>query len=334
MESNTFDKKTNIKEEHMINKQQKQTAQAIVNIFETDSVLGNYSTVTVLKGDSGHLTFGRSQTTLGSGNLFILIERYCQTDDARYSQHLKKYLPPLESRDIQLDDDLYLKNLLRATADDPIMLQVQDEFFEEVYWQLALRRANNQNITTALGVAIVYDSTIHGSWNFMRHRTNREQGRIDVLGEENWLKAYIDTRFNWLANHRKWILRQTVYRMHTFIDMMAESFWDLPLPMVIRNHEISQQTLNASPKGSYSGPQTGSRSLKLSSPLLRGQDVREMQLALSSKSHDIKADGWFGRGTKRHLIQFQQDMSQTTNGKLNADDVLAFIESSLVETFA
>ena len=311
----------------MINKQQKQTAQAIVNIFETDSVLGNYSTVTVLEGDSGHLTFGRSQTTLGSGNLFILIERYCQTAGARYSQHLQKYLAPLENRDIRLDDDSYLHNLLRATADDPIMLKVQDEFFEEVYWQLALRRANNQNITTALGIAIVYDSTIHGSWDYMRHRTNREQGDIEGLGEENWLKAYIDTRLDWLANHRKWILRQTIYRMHTFIDMIAESFWDLPLPMVIRDHEISEHSLNASPKGSYTGPQAGSRSLMLSSPLLRGLDVREMQLALSAKGYDLKADGWFGRGTERHLIQCQTDLGQTNNGQLNADNVIAFIQS-------
>lgn len=311
----------------MINKQQKQTAQAIVNIFETDSVLGNYSTVTVLKGDPGHLTFGRSQTTLASGNLFILIERYCQTDGARYSEHLQKYLAPLENRNILLDHDSYLKNLLRTTADDPVMLKVQDEFFEEVYWQLALRRASNQNITSALGVAIVYDSTIHGSWDFMRHRTNRIQGRIENLGEESWLKSYVLTRLDWLANHRIKILNKTTYRMHTFVDMIAESFWGLPLPQVVRDHEVSEQTLNASPRGSFALPQAGSRTLKLNSPLLRGLDVREMQLALSAKGYDIKADGWFGRGTRRLLIQCQTDTGQTNNGELKADNVIAFIQS-------
>ena len=44
---------------------QKKTAQAIINIFETGVVLGNYGQVTLIDGDTGHLTFGRSQTTLG-----------------------------------------------------------------------------------------------------------------------------------------------------------------------------------------------------------------------------------------------------------------------------
>ena len=53
---------------------QKKTAKAIVNIFETSRVLGNYAQVTLMLGDSGHLIYGRSQTTLGSGNLHLLIK--------------------------------------------------------------------------------------------------------------------------------------------------------------------------------------------------------------------------------------------------------------------
>ena len=40
---------------------QKKTTQAIVNIFETSQPLGDYGKVTLLAGDSGHLTYGRSQ---------------------------------------------------------------------------------------------------------------------------------------------------------------------------------------------------------------------------------------------------------------------------------
>src|SRR5690242_6887784 len=50
----------------------KKVAEAIVNIFETGSALGNYGAVTLIPHDSGHLTYGRSQTTLGSGNLYLL----------------------------------------------------------------------------------------------------------------------------------------------------------------------------------------------------------------------------------------------------------------------
>ena len=65
-----------------MNDLQKRTAQAIVNIFETGRVAGDYGAVTLLPGDAGHLTYGRSQTTLGSGNLFLLIKAYCERADA------------------------------------------------------------------------------------------------------------------------------------------------------------------------------------------------------------------------------------------------------------
>jgi chitosanase len=41
---------------------QQKTIKAIVNVFETGQPAGNYSAVTVLAGDSGHLTYGRSQS--------------------------------------------------------------------------------------------------------------------------------------------------------------------------------------------------------------------------------------------------------------------------------
>jgi len=68
---------------------QKATAQAIVNIFETGSILGNYGAVTVIKGDSGHLTYGRSQTTLGSGNLYKLLLSYCRQSNALFAAQLR-----------------------------------------------------------------------------------------------------------------------------------------------------------------------------------------------------------------------------------------------------
>ena len=72
----------------MLTPTQKQTAQSIVNLFETGVVLGDYGSVTVIPGDTGHLTFGRSQTTLGSGNLLDLLQRYCANDGGRFSHRL------------------------------------------------------------------------------------------------------------------------------------------------------------------------------------------------------------------------------------------------------
>ena len=68
---------------------QKRTAQAIVNVFETGRARGDYSKVTVLPGDSGHLTYGRSQASLS--NLYLLIDAYC-TENGAYSNCLEMFL--------------------------------------------------------------------------------------------------------------------------------------------------------------------------------------------------------------------------------------------------
>ena len=76
----------------MLTEVQKRTAQCIVNIFETGSARGDYAAVTLLPGDAGHLTYGRSQTTLGSGNLHTLIADYVNAPGARFASELSVYL--------------------------------------------------------------------------------------------------------------------------------------------------------------------------------------------------------------------------------------------------
>ena len=196
-------------DEQPVTATQASTAKAIVNLFETGQVLGDYSAVTVLPGDTGHLTYGRSQTTLGSGNLAVLIERYCTQAGARFGARLRDWRASLKARDKALDRDLQLHNLLRACADDPVMRDVQDRFFDDTYWQPAVRAAGRLGIRLPLGVAIVYDSWVHGSWGAMRDRTDRG-GTLQQSGEHEWLERYVDTRREWLATHSNPLLRKTV----------------------------------------------------------------------------------------------------------------------------
>ena len=79
----------------MLTDRQKKAAQVIVNIFETGRAEGHYGQVTLLAGDPGHLTYGRSQTTLASGNLFLLIKAYTECDGAEFGSELREYLPRL-----------------------------------------------------------------------------------------------------------------------------------------------------------------------------------------------------------------------------------------------
>lgn len=298
----------------MITSTQKQTAQAIVNLFETSVVLGDYGNVTVIAGDTGHLTFGRSQATLGSGNLLDLLNRYCSNLGARFGNRLAPWLPRFEANDLSLDTDTRLHNALRATADDEVMRDTQDVFFDEVYWQPAERAATVLGVTSPLGVAVVYDSTVHGSWTRMRDRTNQQSGTLAALGERAWITAYVATRREWLATNSNTALRPTVYRMDAFQRLVDQGFWGLELPLVVRGAEISLATLSATPRGCYDGPQPGSRSLSLQSPMARGLDARLVQLGLSDRGADIKADGIFGQTSAKRLAEYQSSQGLPATG--------------------
>jgi chitosanase len=283
---------------------QRTTIKAIVNLFETSQVLGDYGQVTVLTGDTGHLTFGRSQTTLGSGNLHVLLDRYCGNQGARFRGLLSPFLPRTTARDIALDGDTKLHNVLRATADDQVMRDLQDEFFDEVYFTPATKAAERLGLMTPLAYAVVYDSFVHGSWPLIRDRV---AGTPDTIGERAWIRGYVEARREWLATHPRKDLRATVYRADALQRLIDLDAWGLELPLVVRGAEISAATLAGSPPGVFDGPQPGTRDLAFltSQPLQRGLDVRLLQVALSQLGGDVRADGVFGRASSRCVADHQ-----------------------------
>ncbi|MGC3985505.1 MAG: peptidoglycan-binding protein [Pseudorhodoferax sp.] len=285
---------------------QRRTAEAIVNIFETGTVLSDYGQVTLIPGDSGHLTFGRSQTTLSTGNLGRLLQQYVTNPGARFGARLRDAAMRAQAIDLTLDTDPQAHNLLRASADDPVMRDTQDRFFTQRYWQPALDAALQRGIRTALGVAVVYDSYVHGSWAALRDQVDSASGRATDLGERAWIRAYVTARRDWLAHHAREDLRPTVYRMQAFERLIALDQWGLERPLRVRSQEISELTLNAIPPNCYDGPQPGSRVLALQAPMTRGLDVRTLQLALSDRGADLRADGAFGQATAQQLRAFQQ----------------------------
>lgn len=233
---------------------QAQTARAIVNLFETSSVLGDYGKVTLLPGDTGRLTYGRSQTTLASGKLLALLQGYCDKPGARFAARLRLHLPRIAAQEPSLDTDLRLHNLLRACADDRLMREVQDVFFDITYWKPALRAAQEIGIGSPLGVAVVYDSTVHGSWALMRQATTDAVGKPAQAGERRWVDRYLTLRRQWLAGNANPILQATVYRMDALRRLVDQGFWGLPLPLIVRDQEISNGSLNGLPQGCYDGP--------------------------------------------------------------------------------
>lgn len=261
--------------------------------------------VTLIEGDTGHLTYGRSQTTLGSGNLHLLLKEYINNPGARFRNALAPFLGRFASRDFSLDHERHLHNILRTSADDPVMRETQDVFFDERYLKPALNRSKQLEINTPLGIAILYDSEVPGSWALIRNRTNEQFGSIGNIGEQQWIKAYVQTRRHWLSTHSRADLRPTAYRMDAFQRLIEQNLWGLELPLIVRGKEISLGTLSGTPKGCYDAPIPGSRPLALQSPVFRGLDVRLMQLGLSKAGIDVIADGVFGNASANAIRTYQ-----------------------------
>jgi chitosanase len=289
----------------MLSEMQKRAAQAIVNVFETGRAQGDYAQVTLLQGDSGHLTYGRAQTTLASGNLYLLVKAYCQTPAAELATALSEYLGRLEARDVNLDQDMHLRSLLRDAGRDPVMCEVQDGFFDRVYWAPAERAATGLGIGQALGVGVVYDSFIHGSWARMRDRTIERDGTVADLGEQAWIEHYVSVRREWLANHPNELLHRTVYRMDAFRELIEEGRWDLTLPFTCRGVVIDEHVLSFAPSPRADSAEDVAQLMRLRAPFMRGEDVRRLQSALRDSGLALEADGVFGPATDAAVREFQ-----------------------------
>ena len=303
-----------------MNDLQKRTAQAIVNIFETGRAAGDYGAVTLLKNDPGHLTYGRSQTTLASGNLFLLIKGYCARSDARSetSSVLRPFLPALAKPDLSLDTNVALRDALHEAGDDPAMIDEQNRFFDEHYLNPACRIAEKRGIATALGQAVVYDSRVHGSFERIAARvgTTIGPGGDD---EKTWITKYVSARDGWLRTHTNPLLRKTVYRTESFSRLIQDDRWDLPLDLKVRGVTISPEVLGARldvirAVAADADDDPMPRVLHLAAPYLRGDDVKRVQTALKTNGFENGCDGIYGPFTAALVKRFQTARGLTADG--------------------
>lgn len=285
---------------------QERTAKAIVNVFETGRVLGDYSRVTLLRGDTGHLTYGRSQTTLGSGNLSKLLNAYVAADGAAFARDLQPYLPRMAARDLTLDFDTRLHALLRAAGADPVMRRVQDAFFDSEYWVPSCRVVRGRGFSSALAHAVVYDSHVHGSWD-------RIADLVPAAGEQDWIPAYVAARRNWLVTHPRDDLRRTVYRMEAIRALIDSGKWELALPLTVCGVAITAESLQPDADARSA---TGGRVLAVTTPPMSGADVAAVQQALVRRGllEAVQVDAIYGPITAAAVRSVQQQLALAVDG--------------------
>lgn len=215
---------------------QKRLIERIVNVFETGRPDGDYGAIVIFNDgphDIPQITYGRSQTT-EFGNLRELVEKYVNAGGL-FSAELALFAP-LVGREV-LTSNAEFKNLLRrAGREDQTMQQTQDEFFDVRYFQPAMRWADAHQFGLALSALVIYDSFIHsgGILSFIRNKF--PEVPPDKGGDEKaWIKAYVNARHRFLANHHRAAVRKTVYRTNCFKREIARDNWDLSLVPINAN---------------------------------------------------------------------------------------------------
>jgi chitosanase len=241
----------------MIPADKKKICQEIINIFESGSAAGDYSNVTLIPGDSGGLTYGRSQTTLNSGNLYKLLalyfERLNEIDIGSWTvaqNILNMNLWRFKEMDQSLNNDKIIHSVLRELGSQSgLMKSVQDEFFDTVYWMTAQSMCESLELTLPLSWAIVYDGIIQGGFSIVRKRFP-EVPPSKGGDERIWITAYLKARHNWLLTNISWGAPYnaddiTVYRPETFMNLIELQNWNLNPPLDVQSIEIKTTDTNA-----------------------------------------------------------------------------------------
>ncbi len=216
----------------MITPDIKTKIEAIVNVFETGSITGQYDAISIYpdgKNNTRQITYGRSQTT-EQGNLRSLIEMYI-ANNGLFAGQFNAYLPKIGKT--PLVDDADFKALLQnAARQDPVMQQTQDRFFDIVYYMPALHFFDGYKFVWPLSLLVIYDSFIQsgGILSFLRQRFTETPPSMG--GDEKiWTGSYVKVRQAWLQTNSNKILQGTIYRTRCLQNQIRNDNWALDQPV-------------------------------------------------------------------------------------------------------
>lgn len=208
----------------------KNKVQTVVNVFETSSLKPRYDVICIANDGPGkcmQISYGKQQCA-EFGNLHALIRMYCDNPSSRYGRDLKNYLQFIGNPLHPLCKNLDFKQLLKLAGTDFVMHETQDKFFDQFYWDPAVKFFEQQNFSLPLSMLVIYDSYIQSGsiLDFLRKRFG-ERTPINGGNEKRWITAYTNVRDKWLENHSSKILEETDYRTDCLLDAIDHNNWDL-----------------------------------------------------------------------------------------------------------
>ena len=220
-------------------------ADQLICLFENDQRTPQYDYIERLDDGRG-FTAGRVGFTTGTGDLYLVVQRYT----ARVPGNpLAEFLPALHDllTAVDKDDISGLENLPAAwatAASDPRFRAIQDTVVDKLYYWPAMKHAERLGIRTALGKAMLYDAIVqHGggddpdSLAGLLARTQSRAGGTpkDGVDEPQWLRAFLAVRRDSLAHADDSATRaawaDSVGRVDVFLGLLDAGKLDLRGPI-------------------------------------------------------------------------------------------------------
>lgn len=174
----------------------------ITGIFESGKPGGNPAAYQ--NKDSGIVSYGAHQVTLSSGNLGRVLAIFFQKSTSAASQALQQeYFGRVQDKNAHegLRNDGRFRDLLIQAANEPAMVEAQDDIFGEGFYNPAIAEAEKLGIRTPLGVGCIYDTRIQhgaGGSTFLFGLTKDKLGGRAIgdagLTEAQWLATFLDER--------------------------------------------------------------------------------------------------------------------------------------------
>ena len=201
-------------------------AKQIISCFEHGTPVPQYGSVSVLRDDNGRLqiSYGIIQTNEKS-NLGRLLDCYCSRHGAYY-RDFARYITSIGYNKLHADEEF--KDLLRLAGQDHIMMECQEELYNEKYIRPSEIWASERGFSLPLSFLVILDSYIHsGTVPYFLRKRFIEPVPSRGGDERQWVKDYVACRKRWMEKHENNLIRNCVYRMDCFITLILDDNWSL-----------------------------------------------------------------------------------------------------------
>ena len=224
----------------------------VLALWETGSPTGGYGTISILSDGAG-FTGGVHQGTDKAGTIDRIIQTYIDKR-GKYAEEFRAFQDELEANlSTELDPKNppqwaldFMKLWRRAAGEDVWFRRAQDEVFDAQYWAPCAQQCEAMKLQLPVSWGVCYDITIQsGPAGISKMRKLfAESAPCNGGNEAQWVRAMALARRSWLANFKSPyegekgerhsnLVRNTVYRMDGWLDVIASNNLMLKTPFQI-----------------------------------------------------------------------------------------------------